>query len=731
MVLINNLQNFWQLIKPTRNRVKTPTVLQMEATECGAAALGIILAYYQYIVPLAELRQECGISRDGSKAANIVKAARRYGMEAKGYKKGLESLEKVPVPYIVFWNFNHFLVVEGFSENWVYLNDPAIGRRKVSKQEFNEAYTGIVLVIEPGTNFKKSGEKRNTFLALHSRLKNSYAALLLSIFAGIILTLPRLALPAFAQFFTDEILIQGQKEWLSPLLLAMVTTTILQMLIGRLRLLYLRRLTIKLLIVMTGDFIWHILRLPINFYAQRFAGDISNRVNLNKNVVNILNRLSITIIDTLMLVFYAAMMFAYDRRLTIMTISFAGINLVSLQVIQRFRVDANLKVSQERDQLYGFATSGIQNIEMMKASGLESSLFAKFAGYYTKFHNAQQNLDLQSLYLQLLPNIFNYLANTTILVVGGLRVMAGSMSIGMLIAYQSLVISFLQPINSLVNFGANLQLLEADLERLDDIFNNAIDPELTREFVIKNDDTSPLFLQGQVELLNLTFGYNHLEAPLIENLNLIVKPGQRVALVGGSGSGKSTISKLITGLYNPWQGEILFDGIPRQQIPRLVLANSLAMVEQDIFLFAGTVRDNLTLWDETISDCDIIKACQDAEIHSLIMSLPGGYDAQLSEGGLNISGGQRQRLEIARALVRNPAILVLDEATSSLDAETELMIDRHLRRRGVSCIIIAHRLSTIRDCDEIIVLENGKVLQRGNHEELRLQPGIYSDLLNQ
>ncbi|MGM3305548.1 NHLP family bacteriocin export ABC transporter peptidase/permease/ATPase subunit [Anabaena sp. WFMT] len=728
MASINPLQSFWQLIKYSRKRVKTPTVLQMEATECGAAALGIILAYYQRIVPLAELRQECGVSRDGSKAANILKAARRYGMQAKGYKKGLESLEKVQFPYIVFWNFNHFLVVEGFSINWVYLNDPASGRCQVSKQEFNEAYTGIVLVIEPGEDFKKAGEKRNTFLALYSRLKSSYDALLLSILAGVLLTLTRLALPAIAQVFTDEILIQGREEWLKPLLLAIVITAILQILIGRLQLLYLRRLTIKLSMVMTGKFIWHILRLPINFYAQRFTGDISNRVNLNKNVVNGLNNISTTIIDTLMLVFYAVMMLVYDQVLTIMTISFAVLNLLTLQIVKRFRVDANLKVSQERDQLYGFATSGIQNIETVKSSGLESSLFAKFAGYYTKFHNAQQKLDLQSLYLNLLPTIFSYLATTIILVVGGVRVMEGNMSMGMLIAYQTLVTSFLQPINSLVNFGANLQLLEADLERLDDVFNNAIDPEVTRELVIKNDDIS--LLEGQVELRNLTFGYNHLEAPLVENFNLIVKSGQRVALVGGSGSGKSTISKLITGLYTPWSGAILFDGIPRQQIPRLVLANSLAMVEQDIFLFEGTVRDNLTLWDENISDADVIKACQDAEIHSLIMSLPGGYNAQLSEGGLNISGGQRQRLEIARALVRNPVILVMDEATSSLDAETELIIDRNIRRRGVSCIIVAHRLSTIRDCDEIIVLDKGKVVQRGSHEELRSQAGTYSSLLD-
>ncbi|NET70717.1 MAG: ATP-binding cassette domain-containing protein [Sphaerospermopsis sp. SIO1G2] len=469
----------------------------------------------------------------------------------------------------------------------------------------------------------------------------------------------------------------------------------------------------------------------MGLYAKRFTGDISNRVSLNRNLVNILDKISITLIDILMLGFYAVIMLIYDQSLTIMTIGFAIFNVVSLQLAQQFRIDTNLKVSQERDQLYGFTTSGIQNLETIKASGRESSLFTKFTGYYTKFHNAKQKLDLQNLYLQILPTMLSYLATTAILLVGGWRVMSGSMSIGMLTAYQILAVSFLQPINKLVNFVANLQLLEADLDRLDDVLNNPVDFSVVRELDIhKREKNIPLFLQGKVELRHLTFGFSNLEKPLIEDFNLIVYPGQRVALVGSSGSGKSTISKLITGLYHPWQGEILFDNLPRPKIPRLVLAHSLAMVEQNIFLFTGTVRDNLTLWDETVSDDDLIKACQDAEIHSLIMSLPGGYDAQLTEQGLNLSGGQRQRLEIARTLVRNPAILILDEATSALDAETELMIDRNLRRRGISCIIIAHRLSTIRDCDQIIVLDHGKIMQTGTHEELSCQPGIYRNLHN-
>ncbi|MCL1471531.1 NHLP family bacteriocin export ABC transporter peptidase/permease/ATPase subunit [Argonema antarcticum] len=718
---------------PKSKIVKTPTVLQMEAVECGAAALGMILGYYDRIVSLAELREECGVSRDGSKAANLVKAAQRYGMQAKGFKKGLEALAEVPVPYIVFWNFDHFLVVEGFKRDRVYLNDPASGRRRISRQEFSQAYTGIVLVMEPGPEFKKGGKKRNTLLALHSRLKNSYDIIFFSILAGLLLTLPRLAVPAFSQVFTDEILIQGRENWLRPLLLGMVITAVVQSLLARLRLIYLRRLTIKLSVVMTGQFIWHTLRLPVGFYANRFAGEIGNRTALNGKVVSVLNSISTTAIDTVMLVFYFLLMIMYDRVLTLMTVSFAAINLIALQALRRLRLDANLKISQESGKLSGAAIDSLQSLETVKASGLESDLFAKFAGYNTKAVNAQQELALQSQILTLLPTILTALATTALLIVGGFRVMEGNLTIGMLIAYQSLIGSFLGPVNNLVNFGSSLQMLEADLDRLDDILQNPVDPEIEREkvgeFRHQKSEFTSFKLQGYVELRNITFGYNPLEAPLIENFNLILKPGRRVALVGSSGSGKSTIAKLIAGLYAPWQGEILFDNVPRNQIPRLVLANSLAMVEQDIFLFKGTVRDNLTLWNSTVPTANLVQACQDAAIHDLIMSMPGGYDAEIAERGVNISGGQRQRLEIARALVMNPTVLILDEATSSLDAETEVIIDRNTRQRGCACIVVAHRLSTIRDCDEIIVLERGKIVQRGSHEELRQQGGIYSRLL--
>lgn len=721
--------------KPTiHKRVKTPTLLQMEAVECGAASLGIILSYYSRIVPLAELRRECGVSRDGSKASNVLKAAKRYGLEAKGYKKQLESLPEIKPPFIVFWNFNHFLVVEGFGKQRVYLNDPAAGPRSVSWQEFDEAYTGVVLVFERGKEFKKGGRKPNLVLSLLSRLQSSKAAILYCIIAGFMLVIPGLAIPVFNQIFIDKIIVDQKTEWMRPLIIAMIFAALLQVALTFLQKRYLRQLKIKLSVSMSSRFFWHTLRLPAGFYAQRFAGEISNRVHINEKVANILSgQLATTAIDTVMLVFYATVMFTYDWILTTIGIFFAVVNVVSLQLVSRQRVDANMRLAQDMGKAAGTAIAGLQSMETIKAGALESDFFARWAGYYAKSINSQQELAASNQTLGVLPPLFNSLTTMLILVVGGLRVMEGHISIGMLVAFQSLMDSFQNPVENLVKFAGDIQELEGDINRLDDVLNNPIDPELNKDDQpeprqLASPNTS-YRLKGHVELRNITFGYSRVEAPLIENFNLTLNPGQRVAFVGGSGSGKSTAGRLITGLYEPWSGEILFDGIPRREIPRSILTNSLAVIEQDILLFAGTVRQNLTLWDATIPDGQLVQACIDAAIHDVVMALPGGYNGELMEGAANLSGGQRQRLEIARALVTNPSILVMDEATSALDTESEKIIDQNLRRRGCSCIIVAHRLSTIRDADEIIVMERGKVVQRGTHDELAATDGYYAKLI--
>ncbi|MDZ8221836.1 NHLP family bacteriocin export ABC transporter peptidase/permease/ATPase subunit [Nostoc sp. ChiVER01] len=737
-------QNLQRIIGRKSKRCHTPTVLQMEVAECGAAALGIILAYYGRIVPLIELRQACGVSRDGVNAFNVVKAAKSYGLNAKGYKKDLTALWHLKLPCIVFWNFNHLLVVEGLSKERVYLNDPATGRRSVSWKEFNGSYTGVVLALEPGLGFQTGGQKPSTILSLWSRLQGSVGAIVYCVLAGFLQVIPGLALPVFSQVFVDSVLIGGKNEWLRPLILGMILTAALNGFLTLLKLQFLRQLKVKLSASMKSQFLWHILRLSISFYDQRFAGEISSRIQLNDSIADLLSgKLATSAIAAASIFLYVIVMLQYDVLLTLIAIAFVAINLLTLQWVRRHRTDTNTKLIQEYGKVQGIEISALQSIETLKASGLESYFFSRWAGNYTKAINIRQQLEVTNQALGILPTFLSASASLLILAFGGLRVMDGAMSIGMLVAFQGMMQRFLEPVNNLVDLGTDLQEMEGNLKRLDDVLHNPIDPQLEpkrargeelgqgaggrgKDSLSYSLPPAPLLkLRGDVELRNVTFGYSQIAPPIIENFNLCVKKGQRVALVGASGCGKSTIAKLLCGLYEPWQGEIYFDGEPREQIERQVLVNSISVVDQEIFFFAGSVKDNLTLWDSTILNKDLVQACQDAQIHDVIVSLPGGYNADLLEGAANLSGGQRQRLEIARALVNHPSILILDEATSALDAETENQVSNNLQARGCTCIIVAHRLSTIRDCDEIIVLEHGKIVQQGTHEQLQKIEGPY------
>lgn len=716
---------------PVQGRVRTPTILQMEAVECGAAALAILMAYHGKFVTLEELRESCGVSRDGSKASNVVKAARTYGFTAKGYRKEPADLKSMTLPVIVFWNFNHFLVVEGFKGGRVFLNDPASGPRTVTEEEFDQSFTGVVLAIEPGPDFQPSGQPRSMLASLKSRLPLSEPALAYLILAGLALVIPGLVLPVFTKTFIDEYLIGRMDSWIKPVLLGMLFTAIVRGVLTWLQSYYLTRFQTKLALSTSSKFLWHVLRLPVLFYSQRSPGDISSRVGINNRVAELLTGdLASTVLNVVMVIFYAALMLSYDLVLTLVGMAIAALNILFLRLMTRKTMDITQKLANDSGKLLGTSMNGLQMMESIKASGMEADFFTKWAGYQTKVMNGQQRAGSVGVAMMTVPPLLTALNTTLILSLGGLRVMDGALTMGMLVAFQSLMASFIDPINQLVSMGKKIQEVQGDMNRLDDVLQYRSDPRLDSAAQPRDPGQSPApQLEGHVELRNVTFGYSKLEAPLIENFNLVLKPGERVALVGSSGCGKSTISKLVAGLHEPWSGEILFDGQARNAVDRQVLLQSLAMVSQEITLFEGSLRDNLSMWDATLPEAQVVQAAKDACIHEAIATRPGAYDSTVQEGGGNFSGGQKQRIEIARALAINPRILVLDEATSALDPITEMQVDDNLRRRGCTCLIVAHRLSTIRDCDEIIVLDKGKVVQRGSHEDMRGTDGLYATLM--
>ncbi|MFJ6755509.1 NHLP family bacteriocin export ABC transporter peptidase/permease/ATPase subunit [Streptomyces sp. NPDC091273] len=716
----------------TPRPVRTPTVLQMEAVECGAAALAMVLGHYGRFVPLEELRIACGVSRDGSRASNLLKAARGYGLKAKGMQMDLAALAGVSAPAVLFWEFNHYVVYDGtarrLGRRGVYVNDPGKGRRFVPMDEFDTSFTGVVLTFEPGDGFRRGGRKPGVLGAMPARLRGTSGTMAAAVISSLLLVAVGASVPALSRTYIDMFLIGEQTSLLGVLFASMAVALVFTAALTALQQANLLRGRIISSTLGSARFFRHLLRLPVAFYSQRNPADLVQRLQSNDAVAETLARdLAAAGVDAVVVVLYAVLLWTYDPQLTLVGVAVALFNVLAMRIVIRLRATGTQKLRAESARLTNTSYSGLQLIETMKATGGENGFFRRWAGQHAVTLDVQQRLGVPSAWLAVVAPTLAALNSALILMIGGLRAVEGHLTVGLLVAFQALVTSFTAPISRLGGVAGRIQDFAADVARLKDVENFPVAPVHAR----REPAAGTRRLKGQVELDHVTFGYSPLDAPLLKGFSLSVGPGQQVALVGGSGSGKSTVSRLISGLYTPWEGAIRIDGMRLEDIPRGALAASVSFVDQDVFLFEGTVRDNITLWDPTIADEAVIAALMDAAVHDVVARRPGGIHSRVEQDGRNFSGGQRQRLEIARALVRRPSVMVLDEVTSALDAVTEQVIIDNLRRRGCACVVIAHRLSTVRDSDEIVVLDRGTVVERGRHEHLVAAQGPYAALVRE
>lgn len=721
------MSNFWGNI--FSKRVKTPTVIQMEAAECGAAALGIILGYYGKYISLEELRYRCGVSRDGCDAFNLIEAAKYYGLDAKGYKASIEDLKKLKVPCILYWKNNHFVILEGFEAKNIYINDPAVGPITVSYQDFENDYSNVVITTSTTNEFTKSGKPSSFWNLIKERLypiQNSIFFFLITIQLTLILI--GLAPPGLSRIFVDQIILQGMLDWKWFFISFMIFMIVLQAIFSGLRGNVTNQLSRKLSIIFSVDFLWHVLRLPYLFFSQRFGSEVINRMNLNNTISDLLTqKLSLTVINVILIMIYGLIMFQYDAIIASFGIVTAVSSLLLFRFIARTRANAYSRFQQEQAKSIGTTIDSLQNMEFIKATGTEAFCFSRVLGYQVKNLNNLQTITKKDIWLNSFSSFLLQFAGILLLVIGSWRIMEGHLSIGMLLALQMLMAAFLAPFSQLLGFGMQAQMLKIDMMRLDDVLHHPLDPTQLKS--VKTNQEQSFKLKGKVTMDRVTFGYSPLDDPLIENFSITIEPGQQIALVGRTGSGKTTVAKLLTGLFTPWSGEIKYDDISLTQLTKEQFQMSIGWVDQDILIFSGSFRDNLTLWNRNITNDELDTAVRDAMIEETIKKRDQGYDSLLFEGGANLSQGERQRLEIARALLLNPSILILDEATSALDSLTEATIYENIKKRHCSCIIITHRLSTIKKCDKIYVLDKGKIIDQGQHEVLKEKEGIYKELV--
>lgn len=707
---------------------RVPMIMQLETLECGAASLAMVMAYYGKWVPLEQVRLDCGVSRDGSRAKNIYIAAEHYGMDVKAYRMSAENLRKEgKFPCIIYWNMNHFVVLKGFKGKKAYINNPARGFEVIGRQEFERSYSGVVLIPVPSERFATGGKKKSVFNFTRKRLAGTGAAIAFVMLTTAMSYLFGIANSVSARIFVDRILNISAAGWLGGFIAFVSVLAVMQIVVAWIQAIYSMKINGKLAVIGSTSFMWKILHLPMEFFSQRLAGDIQSRLLLNSTIAGTLvQTFAPLVINTFMMVVYLAFMLSQSVLLTAVGLAALVLNIIMARIISKHRINITRVQLRDQGKLEAATVAGISMIETIKASGAERGFFQKWAGYQASVNNAEVHTERTNQLLGAIPEFLTAFVNYAVLMLGVYLVIQNKITLGAVLMFQGLLGSFMTPADSMIGAGQNLQEMQTQMERVEDVMEYPDDPDSDDN---EDSDTDIEKLEGNVELRNVSFGYSRLEEPIIRDLSFSLKKGQSLAVVGASGCGKSTVAKLIGGLYQPQSGEILFDGRKREDYPREVLINSVAVVDQDITLFEETVAENIRMCDRTIPDEDVVKAAKDAQLHEEILRLHGAYQYKLVNGGKNLSGGQRQRMEIARALATDPEILVLDEATSALDAKTEQQLVDAIEARNITCIVIAHRLSTVRRCDEIIVLDHGRICERGNHRELMDLGGTYAELI--